>query len=48
MRRTGPAQRMGRWSAAHPWQAIGVWALFVILAVGLGSAFSMRGTTDAD
>lgn len=48
MRRNGPAQRMGRWSSAHPWRAIGVWALFVILAVGLGSAVSMRGTTDAD
>lgn len=48
MKRTDAAQRMGRWSAAHPWRAVGVWALFVILAVGLGSAVSMRGTTDAD
>ncbi len=48
MTSTGRAQRMGRWSAAHPWRAIGVWALLVVIAVGLGSAFSMRGTTGAD
>ena len=48
MARIGAAQRLGRWSAAHPWRAVGVWALMVVIAVGLGSAMSTHRTTDAD
>ena len=28
--------RLGRWSAAHPWQAIGVWLFLIVLAVMSG------------
>ncbi|MFI6348401.1 MMPL family transporter [Streptomyces sp. NPDC050560] len=34
----GFAARAGGWSAGHRWSAIGVWLLFVVLAMGLGSA----------
>ncbi|NYJ75573.1 MMPL family transporter [Allobranchiibius huperziae] len=48
MARIGAAQRLGRWSAGHPWRAVGVWALMVVMAVGLGSAISTHQTKDAD
>ena len=48
MARIGAAQRLGRWSAGHPWRAVGVWALMVVIAVGLGSAISTHQTKDAD
>ena len=28
--------RVGRWSARHPWTAIGLWVLFVVAALALG------------
>ncbi|MEU9186791.1 MMPL family transporter [Streptomyces sp. NPDC048484] len=34
----GIAARAGGWSARHRWAAVGIWALFVVLALGLGSA----------
>ncbi|QFZ72303.1 MMPL family transporter [Streptomyces fagopyri] len=34
----GFAARAGAWSASHRWSALGVWLLFVVLAMGLGSA----------
>ncbi|MFJ7150398.1 MMPL family transporter [Streptomyces sp. NPDC100445] len=41
----GLAARAGGWSARHRWAAVGVWVLFVVLAMGLGSA---AGRTDVD
>ena len=26
---------IGRWSARHPWKAIGLWLVFVVVAIGL-------------
>ncbi|MFD9093762.1 MMPL family transporter [Streptomyces collinus] len=41
----GLAARAGGWSARHRWAAVGIWALFVVLAMGLGSA---AGRVDVD
>jgi RND superfamily putative drug exporter len=37
--------RIARWSAEHPWRAIGAWILFVAICVGAGTA---AGTKQAD
>jgi len=37
--------RIARWSAEHPWRAIGAWLLFVAISIGLGA---MTGTKSAD
>ncbi|GAA3872908.1 MMPL family transporter [Streptomyces lacrimifluminis] len=34
----GIAARAGGWSAKHRWAAVGIWVLFVVLAMGLGTA----------
>ncbi|MET9009798.1 MMPL family transporter [Streptomyces olivaceoviridis] len=34
----GLAARAGGWSARHRWAAVGIWVVFVVLAMGLGSA----------
>jgi uncharacterized membrane protein YdfJ with MMPL/SSD domain len=39
----GLAARAGGWSARHRWAAVGIWVLFVVLAMGIGSA---AGTVD--
>ncbi|GCB45133.1 hypothetical protein SNL152K_2423 [Streptomyces sp. NL15-2K] len=39
------AARAGGWSAQHRWAAVGIWVLFVVLAMGLGSA---AGRVDVD
>src|SRR5690242_14779168 len=36
--------RIARWSAEHPWRAIGAWLLFVMVAVTVGG---MSGTNYA-
>ncbi|MFF3874825.1 MMPL family transporter [Streptomyces sp. NPDC001978] len=41
----GLAARAGGWSARHRWAAVGIWLLFVVLAMGLGSA---AGRVDVD
>ncbi|MFF7448053.1 MULTISPECIES: MMPL family transporter [unclassified Streptomyces] len=41
----GFAARAGGWSARHRWAAVGIWVLFVVLAMGLGSA---TGRVDVD
>ncbi|MFI1762633.1 MMPL family transporter [Streptomyces sp. NPDC020800] len=38
VRTRGLAARAGGWSARHRWAAVGIWVLFVVLALGLGSA----------
>jgi RND superfamily putative drug exporter len=37
--------RIARWSAEHPWRAIGAWLLFVAICVGAGQ---VAGTKQAD
>ncbi|WP_427919309.1 MMPL family transporter [Streptomyces sp. cg40] len=41
----GIAARAGGWSARHRWAAVGIWVLFVVLAMGIGSA---AGRVDVD
>ena len=40
--------RAARWSAIHPWRAIGVWALLVAVSVGLAAVVPTEETSDAD
>jgi RND superfamily putative drug exporter len=40
--------RVARWSARHPWRAIGGWFAFVAVAVGLAMMIPTQQTTDAD
>lgn len=44
----GIAARAGGWSARHRWSAVGIWVLFVVLAVGLGSAAGRVDVKDSD
>lgn len=40
--------RAARWSARHPWRAIGLWFAFVVVAVGLAATVPTNGVEDAD
>jgi RND superfamily putative drug exporter len=40
--------RAARWSATHPWRAIGAWFAFVAVAVALAALVPTKTTTDAD
>src|SRR4051794_5926724 len=40
--------RAARWSATHPWRAIGAWLVFVTIAVALAALVPTQQTTDAD
>lgn len=40
--------RAARWSAEHPWRAVGGWLLFVALAVGLAVLVPTQQAEDAD
>ncbi|MFI8090529.1 MMPL family transporter [Streptomyces sp. NPDC086080] len=44
----GLAARAGGWSARHRWAAVGIWVLFVVLAMGLGSAAGRVDVADSD
>ncbi|MGW0291275.1 MMPL family transporter [Streptomyces tuirus] len=44
----GLAARAGGWSARHRWAAVGIWVLFVVLAMGLGSAVGRVDVKDSD
>jgi len=44
----GFAARAGGWSARHRWAAVGIWVLFVALAMGLGSAAGRVDVKDSD
>ncbi|MEU2878881.1 MMPL family transporter [Streptomyces sp. NPDC007070] len=44
----GVAARAGGWSARHRWAAVGVWVLFVVLAMGLGSAAGRLDVKESD
>ncbi|MDX6213123.1 MAG: putative drug exporter of the superfamily, partial [Frankiales bacterium] len=37
--------RVARWSATHPWRAIGAWVLFVTLCVVGGGAVGTKALT---
>ena len=45
---SGVPLRAARWSATHPWRAIGAWFAFVVIAVGLAVAVPTVETDDAD
>ncbi|TDO43171.1 RND superfamily putative drug exporter [Kribbella sp. VKM Ac-2527] len=40
--------RVARWSATHPWRAIGLWLVLVVVAIGLSIAIPKQQTKDAD
>ena len=42
------AARAGRWSARHPWRAIGTWLVFVIAAVMIGGAVGTQTLSDEE
>ncbi|MET7437852.1 MMPL family transporter [Streptomyces sp. NPDC005568] len=44
----GIAARAGGWSARHRWAAVGIWVLFVVLAMGLGSAAGRVDVKDSE
>ncbi|MFD5577696.1 MMPL family transporter [Streptomyces pseudogriseolus] len=44
----GLAARAGGWSARHRWAAVGIWVLFVVLAMGLGSAAGRVDVEDGE
>ncbi|MEU1041211.1 MMPL family transporter [Streptomyces sp. NPDC005907] len=44
----GIAARAGGWSARHRWAAVGIWVLFVVLAMGLGSAVGRVDVKDSE
>ncbi|MEU0956124.1 MMPL family transporter [Streptomyces niveus] len=44
----GIAARAGAWSARHRWTAVIVWVLFVVLAMGLGTAAGQVGVKNSE
>src|SRR3954447_3272882 len=40
--------RAARWSATHPWRAIGAWFALVVVATSLAFVVHTQQTTDAD
>lgn len=40
--------RVARWSAAHPWSAVGLWVLFVVACLTLGTAAGTATISDAE
>ncbi|MFI6408416.1 MMPL family transporter [Streptomyces sp. NPDC050548] len=44
----GLAARAGGWSARHRWAAVGIWVLFVVLAMGIGSAAGRVDVEESD
>lgn len=44
----GLAARAGGWSARHRWAAVGIWVVFVVLAMGLGSAAGRVDVNESD
>ncbi|MFD9245975.1 MMPL family transporter, partial [Streptomyces sp. NPDC059556] len=48
MRRKPATVRIARWSATHPWSAIGLWVVFVGLCLFLGGAAGTQRISDAE
>jgi RND superfamily putative drug exporter len=46
-RETNLTGRVGRWSAQHPWRAVGIWLAFVVVALVAGGAAGSVKLTDA-
>ncbi|MCN9244276.1 MMPL family transporter [Streptomyces sp. RY43-2] len=44
----GIAARAGGWSARHRWAAVGIWVVFVVLAMAVGSAAGRVDVDNAD
>ncbi|WP_329124506.1 MMPL family transporter [Streptomyces sp. NBC_01465] len=44
----GLAARAGGWSARHRWAAVGIWVLFVVLAMGIGTAVGRADVNQSD
>ncbi|WP_328631866.1 MMPL family transporter [Streptomyces sp. NBC_00356] len=44
----GVAARAGGWSARHRWAAVGIWVLFVVVAMGLGSVAGRVDVSEDD
>ncbi|MFD8567758.1 MMPL family transporter [Streptomyces sp. NPDC059639] len=44
----GVAARAGGWSARHRWAAVGIWVLFVVLAMGIGNAAGRVDVKESD
>ncbi|MGW1778092.1 MMPL family transporter [Streptomyces sp. NPDC002143] len=44
----GIAARAGGWSVRHRWAAVGIWLLFVVLAMGIGSAAGTVEVKESD
>ncbi|MGX1676415.1 MMPL family transporter [Streptomyces sp. NPDC055400] len=44
----GLAARAGGWSVRHRWAAVGIWVLFVVLAMGIGTAAGRVDVSDSD
>ncbi|MER5948741.1 MMPL family transporter [Streptomyces sp. NPDC001904] len=44
----GVAARAGGWSARHRWAAVGIWVLFVVLAMGIGNAVGRADVKESD
>jgi putative drug exporter of the RND superfamily len=40
--------RVARWSATHPWRAIGLWVVFVAVCLGAGTWVGTNEATDED
>jgi len=45
---TGVPLKAARWSAEHPWRAIGAWAVLVAVAVGLAMVIPTNQADDVD
>lgn len=48
MSRRSPTVSVARWSALHPWRAIGLWVAFVATAIALMSSVPTQQVSDAD
>ena len=48
MRRQPTTVRVARWSATHPWRAIGLWVVFVAVCFTAGSWVGTNEATDED
>jgi RND superfamily putative drug exporter len=47
-RRRPVTVRLARWSAVHPWRAVGLWLAFVVIAVAVGNLSGLHTAGDTD
>jgi RND superfamily putative drug exporter len=48
MSRGSATVRLARWSATHPWRAIGLWLLLVVVAVGMSAVIPKQASKEKD